>query len=154
MKYIRNFCFFLTLFFAYSIANCQTASKDYLKPAVRFHADSIFTPINLVMMGYTSTTHVYLTTLNNRYVDTPGNIINASAVPAYVPINKNALTNPYSPLNQMIGAMLPYDSYFQPTQYGQTSYKSENRPYSIAPYGHTPYNVKASIMPYYMLPKF
>lgn len=154
MKVYTNICFFFALLLFTSVAQGQSMYKTYTHPKSPFQIDTVFKSASKGFSGSSQTNHLWLTTLNSQYIDTTKNKLNAAAVPAYVPIKKNALTNPYSPLNQVIGAMLPYGSYFQPTQYGQTSYKSDNRPYPIAPYGHTPYNLKASVVPYYMLPKF
>lgn len=152
MKEYRKISFLIVLSLVSVVSFGQTPSQSYLYKTAPFNIDTIFKP---VMHGTPSSkNYVWLNTLNGQYIDTTKNKINASAIPAYVPIKKNALTNPYSGVNQFIGAMLPYGYYFPPTQYGQTSYKSENRPYPIAPYGHTPYNLKASVIPYYILPKY
>jgi hypothetical protein len=154
MKIYINFSVLMGLLLFASISQGQDAYKKYIRSNSTFKLDTFFRYDSNGFTDSNQTNHIWLNILNSQYADTAKNKLNASAVPAYMPIKKNALTNPYSPVNQFIAAVLPYGSYFQSTQYGQTSYKYENRPYPIAPYGHTPYNLKASLLPYYMLPKF
>ncbi|WP_018344522.1 hypothetical protein [Cytophaga aurantiaca] len=156
MKDLRNFCFFLTLFFTYTIAHGQTSPKNYLKPATAtFHADSIFTPLSLGMIRYyMPSTHVWLTSLNSHYIDTTKNHINPVAVPAYHEIKNKGLFGPHHVKKQMEAGLYYHPYFFRSMPYGRSAYDPINKPYENLPYGYSPFSIKASGSPYFILPKF
>jgi len=152
MNVYKNICFFFGMMVVANTAYSQKASKTYFHPAASLNIDTIFIPAS---NGFISNTnYVWLNTLNSQYVDTSKNQVNSATVPAYVPIKKSSLLNPYSPANQIICAMLPYGYYFPSTQYGRTAYDIANKPYLTVPYGYSPYHIKATVTPHYKVPKF
>jgi carbohydrate-binding DOMON domain-containing protein len=137
-----------------SIAQGQDTYKKYMCPNAPFQIDTV---LNIASNGFTSssqTNHIWLNSLNSAYIDSKKNNINAATIPAHVPLNKNSLLNPYSAANQIIGALVPFGSYYPNPQHGQITYYPLNKSYQALPYGYPPYNVKAIASPYYMLPKF
>ena len=94
-------------------------------PQNSFYIYSTSTPINNGFIQSRQTNYVWLNVLNNEYFDTSKKI-NPSAIPMYAPIKRNALTNPYSVLNQFIGALIPYGYYFPANQYEVLTYGYTN----------------------------
>lgn len=154
MKVYKTISFFFGMLLFSSIVQGQTIYKKYMRPTSSFQIDTVFNITRNEFTGSNQTNRLWLNTLNSQYVDTTKNKINAAAIPAYIPIKKNALTNPYSIPNQIIGALVPYGYYFPNTQNGSTTYYPVNKVYRTIPYGSSPYNVHAPGSPYYMLPKF
>ena len=110
MNVYKNSCFFFGILIVSNMVYAQNASKTYFHPAASLNIDTIFTPLS---KGFISNTnHIWLNTLNSQYVDTTKNQMSSATVPAYVPIKKSSLLNPYSPANQILSAMLPYGYYF------------------------------------------
>ncbi|ABG60366.1 hypothetical protein CHU_3126 [Cytophaga hutchinsonii ATCC 33406] len=148
--YLNNIVFFILLLLP-DMAQGQIMYRKYMRPP--FQADTSFNTNIRMFASNSITNHVWLTALNAQYTDTTKNKINPSAIPAYVPINKNSLLNPYSVPNQIIGALIPYGSY-SPASLYPPAYYPVNKSYPLIPYGYSPYSIKASSSPHYILPQF
>jgi len=153
MNAYKNICFFFSMLIFSSVAYAQKASKTYFHPSEAFHIDSIFTPISRGMMSNNPASHLWLNTLNSQYNDTAKNHVNANAVPAFHEIKNNSLFGPHNINKQMQAGMYYHPFFSQSMQYNRMPYDA-SRPYSALPYGYSPFSIKATASPYYIMPKF
>lgn len=157
MKAYTNICVFFGMLLFSSIAQGQITYKTYMQPKSPYQIDTVFNPASKGFTGIGQKNHLWLAALNSQYVDTTKNKINAFAIPAFQPVQKNSLLNPGSTVNQVISTMLPYGYYFPaPATYTPGAYTPPSRLYQGLPYGYSPYTTRTIGAPYYnyILPKF
>lgn len=153
MKVYTNIGVIVGMLLFSSIAQGQSSYNRYTQPKYPFQLDTAFNFTSTRFRSNVTTNHLWLTTLNSQYIDTTKNKINPAAIPVYVPLKKNSLSNPNSAINQIIGATVPY-ACFPYTHYGLTAYDPANRQYTALPYGYSPYTLRAPGSPYFLSTKF
>ena len=151
MNVYKNICFFFSMLIA-TAASAQTASKTYFHPSEAFHIDSIFIPISRSMTS-SPTSHIWLNMLNDQYPDMAKNHVNANAVPAFHEIKNNSIFGAHHVNKQMQAGMYYHPFFSQSMQYNTAPYNA-SKPYSAVPYGYSPFSIKATASPYYIMPKF
>jgi hypothetical protein len=156
MKNLRLFYIFTTLLFVTFYANGQIISTDLLNASTSLQIDSIFTPIHFGMNHNCHSNHIWLASINNSYVDTTKNHINAAAVPAFYEIKNKGLFGPHHVKKQMEAGMYYHPLFFRtmPSVNSTGVYNPVNKTYEALPYGYSYYTIKATASPYFILPKY
>ena len=91
MKVYTNICVLFSMLLFSGIAQGQSY-KRYTQPKSAFQLDTVFHSTNKGFIRNSTTNHLWLATLNGRYIDTTKNKINTTAIPVYV----------YAPGNQAV----------------------------------------------------
>lgn len=155
MKIYINFSVLIGMLFFASISNGQTSYKKYVRTKSPFQTDTIFNKYNAAPASSSAMNHIWLINLSDQYSDTTKHKINACAIPEYHEIKNKGLFG-YN-INKQMAAGLYYHPFINYTnQPGslRNNFIPSNGSYSIVPYGYSPYTIKATGSPYYILPKF